>query len=85
MAKPLTSSPRKLAVLIQWVMRTRAECRGESRISEIRAARPERDADTARATERSYHEKPAMGIGLKILQDDDGMEDVREYRLPDGD
>jgi hypothetical protein len=55
MAKPLTSRPKKLSALIQWVTRTTAECRGESRLSETLVASPGRDVDLAIAMPRSYH------------------------------
>ena len=37
---PLTTSAKKLRAWIQWVTRTRAECRGESRTSEFWIASP---------------------------------------------
>src|SRR5579864_3138667 len=42
MAIPLTRRAKKLAAVIQCVMRTNAECRGDSRLSEPRMASPGR-------------------------------------------
>src|SRR5713101_4223010 len=63
MATPLTSRPKKLSVLIQWVMRTTAECRGESRTSEIRVARPGRYADSDAATRAIVSRKARQKVG----------------------
>src|SRR5947209_20359277 len=46
MAIPLTSRPTNVSVVIQCVMRTRAECRGESTRSRFPIASSSTDADS---------------------------------------
>jgi hypothetical protein len=46
-AMPLTTSAKKLRVWIQWVIRTKAECRAESKTSELWTASSSTYAESA--------------------------------------
>ena len=94
---PLTNKPKKLTVLIQWVMRTTGECRGESTRSEIRDRSPGRYADSAVAMRGWYHENaakvrvPLSGDIVRMLSVSNGSVslaeqcDMLESRMADED
>jgi hypothetical protein len=84
---PLTSSPAKLSVTTQCVVRTAAECRGACGRSDSRAASPRKSADSAMASvaddsTRLGHRQGDGTASVSLHLENPATSDIRLATLP---